>query len=496
MDGRYSTSSKASIAAAVSHWDVICDKWGWSQVIKTGDINRGAKLATFVLHLMAHERLYPSSTIRNYVWALCAFMQLRLQLDPRINVVGWSFFMSAVNVMCFVPYEPRTRLPTASIRSALAAVDTTSFPQVQTALLVLFLYFTFQRSEFPCPKTYDGLDPAKHCLVSHMEPFEGGTRWAVGTTKADPRAERLTSDAAPGREWIVIGEVDDELFDMRVWLGLFYSFFPSGPRDGDAPFFVAHDMKRCLTYQTALADFRDFLGGHVDDVKKYGLHSARSEGFITCSGAVTEEAAVIQGGWRGKTSFTRYDRLTMPVALSIASKMVAHHRPDVTHTSDHDSSDDEPAGNGHASGGGGLGIAAARAAARTRPVACVRRTGASTPGAASAEPPPGPAPAAAGSRASRPTSAPSPCHQPANLPAGWRRIWHPTEGRRAGFESFLGPNGQTARTVFEARRAADGWPIDQPPPPVASVVTADNLDDHVRFFDRPSARRPPRERVR
>ena len=33
--------------------------------------------------------------------------------------------------------------------------------QVQIALLVLFLYFTFQRSELPCPKTYGGMDPLK-----------------------------------------------------------------------------------------------------------------------------------------------------------------------------------------------------------------------------------------------------------------------------------------------------------------------------------------------
>ena len=62
--------------------------------------------------------------------------------------------MAAVNVMCYVPYEPRKRVPTESIRSALAAVDVTDFAMVQMAVFVLFLYFTFQRSEFPCPKTY------------------------------------------------------------------------------------------------------------------------------------------------------------------------------------------------------------------------------------------------------------------------------------------------------------------------------------------------------
>ena len=67
-----------------------------------------------------------------------------------------------------------------------------------------------------------------------MEPHEGGFRWAVGTTKADPRAERLSADAGPGREWIVVGEVNDPLFDIRVWLQHFYCFFPEGPRGPDS----------------------------------------------------------------------------------------------------------------------------------------------------------------------------------------------------------------------------------------------------------------------
>ena len=93
-----------------------------------------------------------------------------------------------------------------------------------------------------------------------MEPYQGGFRWAVGTTKADPRAERLTADAGPGREWIVVGEVQTPLFDLRVWLQRFYSFFPEGPRDPDSTFFrCPSDMTRPLIYRIALADFRRFL---------------------------------------------------------------------------------------------------------------------------------------------------------------------------------------------------------------------------------------------
>ena len=284
FDLRYSASSKSSIAAALVHWNDVCDRYLWPDIIQTGDPTRGAKLCVLVLQLVGHTSMYPSSTISNYVWALCAHVQLDLQADPRVNVIGWPFFMTSVTVLCYVPGEPRKRVPTSLIRDALAAVDHADFVQVQTALLVLFLYFTFQRSELPCPKTYDGLDPRKHLFVKHMQPHDGGSRWAVGTTKADPRAERLSNDAGPGREWIVVGEVDDELFDMRTWLALFYAMLPPGPRLPDSPFFVSRDKTRPLIYSQALPDLRTFLrNGGCDNPDDFGLHGIRSEAFITCA---------------------------------------------------------------------------------------------------------------------------------------------------------------------------------------------------------------------
>ena len=120
MAQRFSSSSAASIAAARQHWDRVRDKWGWPDEIETGDPHRGAKLVCFVLALMEYERepnvFYPSSTISNYVWALCAFMQQLMHADPRTNVVGWRFFMASVVVMCFVPYEPRRRVPESGPR--------------------------------------------------------------------------------------------------------------------------------------------------------------------------------------------------------------------------------------------------------------------------------------------------------------------------------------------------------------------------------------------
>ena len=463
------------------HWERVCDRWNWPLEIETGDPERGAKLVCFVLELMSHQKasdgeFYPSSTISNYVWALCAFMQQGLRADPRVEVVGWRFFMASVTVMCFVPYEPRKRVPTAAIRSALSAVDCASFKCVQVAVFVLFLYFTFQRSEFPCPKTVGSLDHAKHCFVRHMEPHHGGTRWAVGSTKADPRAERLSGDAGPGREWIVVGEVQDELFDMRVWLARLYSFYPPGPRDPDSPFFRSTKAGPSVSaepylYRNALADFRDFLTGHVEDPSQYGIHGIRSEGFVVCSNAVGEEAAVMQGGWRGLVSASRYDRLTAAVQLSMAADMVAF-------TSAAGAS---PAASSGSSGStGGVGIVARRAAAKTTRVTEGRD--------------------------------PSSSRQPrAALPPGWRRIWHATP-RGRGYATYVGPCGRHARTIAQAVELAGCAVVAPPPRPVvppsaaarvrwAPVVvratassiplTVSDLVDHVTEFDRPPARRAP-----
>jgi len=488
MGSRYSESSKSSISAALTHWDVVRDTWSWDRVIQTGDERRGAKLATFVLHLMARQPHYPSSTITNYVWALSAYMESELQADPRVNVIGWSFFIASVSVICFVPSEPRKRVPFATIRSALQGVDASDFAMVQMAVVVLLLLFTFQRSEYPFPKTYGGFDSTKHCRVRDMEPWQGGTRWAIGSTKADPRAERLTGDAGAGREWIVIGEVDDDLFDLRSWLARFYSFFPPGPRDPDSAFFRAHDLVRVLTYSVALGDFRRFLTGHMPEgltPEDAGFHGVRVEGWNTCSHAVTELAAVIQGGWSSLASASRYERLGIDVARSIPRKMLAYHDSDARVGADGDAVDDA-SDDGILGGGSDLGIVAARGAALV-----AKRAG-----------------AVSGRPASVPLGASRAAHQPAGLPDGWQRVWHPTSGRRGGYESFDGPDGRRARSVAEAARLASAAPREaaprprpsslpavggvQAPLPSLSSISVDVLSDHVTYFDRPPTRRAPR----
>ena len=61
--------------------------------------------------------------------------------------------------------------------------------------------------------------------------------------------------------------------------------------------------------------------------------------------------------------------------------------------------------------------------------------------------------------------------------------------------------GEPSRSAGRKRKRAtvvrsDDRPVGAPPPSAASNVTVDNLNDHVPFFDRPSARHAPTVRRR
>ena len=103
------------------------------------------------------------------------------------------------------------------------------FWEVQTALLIVILFFTFARSESPCPKSFTGegsFDPNKHLQVFDVEirSYNGRAFVAVRlkSIKQDPRMER--SDAPEG-DWVFIGEAEGP-FSVVTWLSRFWSFFP------------------------------------------------------------------------------------------------------------------------------------------------------------------------------------------------------------------------------------------------------------------------------
>merc|ERR1712185_862977 len=95
-------------------------------------------------------------------------MKLQHQADPVFGIMNWHDFMTGVRVLTHVPHEPRRAIPTTLMLRMAANVDLDSFQAVQFQFFSLVLYYTFSRSECPCPKTFtgrDAWDDSKHWMV-------------------------------------------------------------------------------------------------------------------------------------------------------------------------------------------------------------------------------------------------------------------------------------------------------------------------------------------
>ena len=331
---RLSASSMSSMRAALSHWSVVVVRHGWPRVIQADDPLRGGKLATFVVYLV-DETDIKASSIQNYVWALRCWFKHQRQPDPVPGVVEWDDFLRGVSVVTWVRSEPRKAVPLALLRGALLSVDISVFWEVQAALLMVMLYFSFSRSEAPCPKSYTGagsFDSTKHSEVGDVEVrswLDSGSRaipyvaWRLKAIKQDPRMER--PEAAGNQDWVVLGRVADPPFDVFRWLHLFWKLMPASadPRPLDSPFFRDRQGKRVLTYSHALADCRELWSRVVPapEAKTYGLHGIRVGAYNTAR-AIDPGLAVAQGGWTS-LAHTRYARFDFRDVLALPGSMVA-----------------------------------------------------------------------------------------------------------------------------------------------------------------------------
>ena len=119
------------------------------------------------------------------VWSHCPFATTPPLLLVR-NTKGYSInrhFLRGVSVVAWMRSEPRKAVPLALLRGALLKVDVTVFWEVQAALLMVMLFFSFSRSEAPCPKSYlsptPGLAPSTHLSTRRLEMW----RCARGATR-------------------------------------------------------------------------------------------------------------------------------------------------------------------------------------------------------------------------------------------------------------------------------------------------------------------------
>jgi len=328
LDQRLSSSSLRSMHAALAHWDVVRARHGWERVLRSDHAERGARLVTLLLYLIYETDLVADS-ISNYIWALRAWNKLQRQLDPVYGVAEWEDLMAATAVVAWVASEPRKRVPVALVAAALATVDHSIFWEVQAAVLMLMLLYTYARSETPCPSSYSGagaFDPQRHlrvsdvCVLAHPKPH---ARFRLKIIKQDQRMERAAAQAPEG-DWVHVGAVADNNMNLLWWLRLLFALH-GGARSPDAPFYVARDRMRAYRYADALADMR-VLWARVcgrEEAHTLGLHGLRVEGY-NCTARVNRPLAVAQGGWEPTAQVNdRYDRFTPLEVLDIPSTITA-----------------------------------------------------------------------------------------------------------------------------------------------------------------------------
>jgi hypothetical protein len=342
-----------TVSTAWSKWQLVADAYGWENVIMTDDPKRGGKLAAFVLHLLEDTDLVADS-ISTYVWALRWAMKLRHQADPVMGVMLWQEFMTGIRVIAHTPGEPRRALPTAVIMAIGETIDLSNFSDVQFFFFCLILYFTFSRSECPCPKHYTGpesWDDNKHWMVRDIE-----IRRVAGvfvlcvrfkSIKQDPRIERPTargdgSDPGASRmggsDWSYIGDVPNSILSPFMWYRHLMAFY-DGPRPPTSPFFVDATRTRPYLYSSANRQLKQMVGRVQDDVE-FAMHSFRVEGYNRAKLVAGEDLAVAHGGWKPGSN-SKYDRFELWRVFSLAKSMAACDGRDQVHDEQSAVSDSE-----------------------------------------------------------------------------------------------------------------------------------------------------------
>ena len=239
--------------------------------------------------------------------------------------------MQSVQVVAWCAREPRKAVPLRIIKGALESVDMSSFEEVQTALLIVMMFFSFSRSESPCPKSFTGggsFDDTKHLRVCDVElrVHKGSVYLAIRlkSLKQDPRMER--AEAAGNADWVYLG-VADGVFNILFWLKAFWGFFPddgsSTDRLPDSPFFRDFEGQRVLTYNNALESSRRLYAKvvSIEEASTYGLHGLRVEAYNRAR-AHDPLLAVAHGGW-ASVAHERYARFEVDDVLALPSAMLA-----------------------------------------------------------------------------------------------------------------------------------------------------------------------------
>ena len=332
MDARLSESTWRTVRAGVKRWWVTCANRRFARVISTDDPERGAKLAAFVFDLITTTPLR-GSTIVQYVYGVRVWNQAQGMADPIMGVDGWEHYMKGVEVLTWAPGEPRKAVPFEVIDAMLDYVldGEDEFFMIQMAFLLIVLFYTFSRSECPCPKTVNGrqnYDKEKHFRVEDFDvgvvPGTGGVRalWArFRGIKQDPRVQRpeARSDRGDGRtgDWSCLGEVSVDKWNPLFWYTKLTRAWGRRREPRDGPMFLDENQEHPLTYGKALRWFYGWqraVGVAEEDLA--GLHGLRVTGYNRAKNALGQQIAQAHGLWKS-TAVNRYERFEMSQVVRI-----------------------------------------------------------------------------------------------------------------------------------------------------------------------------------
>ena len=324
MDNRLSSSSWRTVSAGVAIWCTVCALYGWERILRTDDPRRGGKLAAFVLHMTTKTRLVYGS-IEQYVWGVRVWMQSQMVVDPLMGVLFWASFMQAIKVLTWVPGEPRRAVPHETIEAIIDLVEARYLHDlfaVQMVFLILVLYYSFSRTECPCPKTYtgrDSFDEMRHWTVSSFDIApSAGVRalWVrFRAIKQDPRQER---PAARGSgDWACLGDVPDTKWSPIKWY-VRLAQLHGVARDPRSPMFVdKSDVRRPLLYRVARQCFIDLQTAvGVAEGEHAGLHGLRVAGYNKVKTGLGGDMAQAHGGWASR-AHERYARFSLADVVRI-----------------------------------------------------------------------------------------------------------------------------------------------------------------------------------
>lgn len=315
MDGRLAEGSMGTVGTASKKWTTFAqDVLKCSPILTSGDPDRGMKMVRWG-NSMADDTTLAWSSISNMFWGMRCWQKLQRQHDPVFGLTEWNDYCDALQVITHVTGEPRRILTVQCLEDELKACDKSNFVDVQFGLFILVQYFTFSRTECPCPTSWTGkgqFDSDQHWQVADFKIVNRDGVWVLAVRfKRIKQDQRILRPEALGEgDWVYVGDVPGTIFSVFDWYRLLMTFYPDG-REQNAPMFMAKDRVRTYTYRCASDDHKRLIIACGRDPKVEGtLHGARVGGNdgVTTNHPKGAEMAQAHGGWKSAKAKARYDR--------------------------------------------------------------------------------------------------------------------------------------------------------------------------------------------